>query len=365
MKKLMHLSLAILIVVAALFGMLTWFTHLENKSVGNSDQPQGDRTLTIYNWGDYIDPSILKAFQKETGYRVDYETFDSNEAMYTKVKQGGTHYDIAIPSEYMVEKMRQDNMLEPLDHRKLTGLKNYDPTFMNEPFDPKNKYSVPYFLGTLGIVYNDKFIKPGEIKSWNDLWQPKYKQQIMLVDSARDIMGMTLASNGESVNTKSLPELAAARGKLTTLMPNVKAIVADEIKTYMAQDEAALAVDYSGDAAEMMSRNKHLHYVVPNDGGNLWFDNIVIPKTVKNKDAAYAFINYMSRPDIAAKNAEYVGYATPNQAAWQRLPRTTRENPSWYPSKAVLSKLETYQNLGPTWTQRYNDDFLEFKMTNQ
>ncbi|WP_246589968.1 extracellular solute-binding protein, partial [Desertibacillus haloalkaliphilus] len=132
---------------------------------------------------------------------------------------------------------------------------------MDQPFDRGNEYSVPYFWGTLGIVYNDKYVKPGEIKTWNDLWNPRFKNSIMLIDSSRDIMGMTLASSGNSVNTKSIPELAAAKGKLETLMPNVKAIVADEIKMYMAQDEAALSVDYSGDAAEMISENSHLHYV--------------------------------------------------------------------------------------------------------
>lgn len=365
MKKLINLILGISLAVALLLGFSWGMNRLENHQVKSDNAPKQKETLTIYNWGDYIDPAILKSFQKETGYRVNYETFDSNEAMYTKIKQGGTHYDVAIPSEYMVEKMRQDNLLMPLDHDKLTGLQHYNPSFLNEPFDPNNKYSVPYFWGTLGIVYNDKYVKPGSITSWNDLWQSQYRKQIMLIDSARDIMGMTLASSGQSVNTKNEAELAAAQGKLSSLMPNVKAIVADEIKTYMAQDEAALAVDYSGDAAEMMQQNKHLHYVVPEDGGNLWFDNMVIPKTVQNKKAAYAFINYMSRPEVAAQNAEYVGYATPNQDAMKLLPKSITQDKAWYPEQAVLDRLETYQNLGPDWTQRYNDYFLEFKMTNQ
>ncbi|MBM7617990.1 spermidine/putrescine transport system substrate-binding protein [Weissella uvarum] len=364
MRKLMKLTLSILCAVLLLFGFKTWCEHLEKQSVAAKPTAGKQKKLTIYNWGDYIDPSIIKSFQKDTGYQVDYETFDSNEAMYTKIKQGGTHYDLAVPSDYMVQKMRQEHLLKPLDHQKLTGFKNYDQRFLNEPFDPHNRYSVPYFWGTLGIVYNDLYVKPGSIKSWNDLWNPKYKQQIMLIDSARDIMGMTLASMGKSVNTTDEPSLAAARGKLITLMPNVKAIVADEIKTYMAQNEAALAVDYSGDAAEMLDQNKHLHYVVPNDGGNIWFDNLVIPKTVKNEQAAYAFINYMSRPDIAAKNAEYVGYATPNKQAKARLPKHITQDRAWYPDQKTLNRLEPYENLGPNLTERYNDYFLEFKMSN-
>ena len=363
MKKIIWLTGIILTAVCVLFGINLAFQHAEDTDT--SAKSLGNRTLTIYNWGDYIDPTLLKEFQKETGYKVDYETFDSNEAMYTKIKQGGTHYDLAVPSDYMIQKMKAANLLVPLDHSKLTGLANYDKQFMNQSFDPKNKYSIPYFWGTLGIVYNDKYVKPGEITTWHDLWQPKYKKNIMLIDSSRDIMGMALASSGQSVNTKSIPELAAAKGKLATLMPNVKAIVADEIKTYMAQDEAAIAVDYSGDASEMIAENKHLHYIVPSGGGNLWFDNIVMPKTVTNKRAAYAFLNFMSEPKHAAQNAEYVGYATPNKQAVNLLPKSVKNNKAWYPPKSTLSQLEVYQDLGPTWVGNYNDYFLEFKMTNR
>jgi len=361
MKKLVWLTGIIGVVVVILLGVNTWLQHSENAGLKSGN----NKTLTIYNWGDYIDPALIKKFQVQTGYKVDYETFDSNEAMFTKINQGGTSYDLAVPSDYMIEKMKKANMLVKLDHSKLTGLKYYDQHFLNQPFDPHNQYSIPYFWGTLGIVYNDKYIKSGEIKTWNDLWRPKYKNAIMLVDSSRDIMGMTLASSGKSVNTKSIPDLAAAKGKLSTLMPNVKAIVADEIKMYMAQDEAALAVDYSGDAAEMIAENKHLHYVVPSDGGNLWFDNIVMPKTAKNKTAAYAFLNFISQPKNAAQNAEYVGYATPNQAGKALLPKQIRQDPQWYPNDKTLSKLEVYKDLGPYWVGQYNDNFLEFKMTNR
>ena len=361
MKKLAWLTGIIIAVVVVLFGVNTWLRHSEEAGLKSGR----NKTLTIYNWGDYIDPALIKKFQSQTGYKVDYETFDSNEAMYTKIKQGGTSYDLAVPSDYMIEKMKKANMLVKLDHHKLTGLKYYDKRFLNQSFDPHNQYSIPYFWGTLGIVYNDKYVKPGEIKTWNDLWRPKYQNNIMLVDSSRDIMGMTLASSGKSVNTKSVPDLAAAKGKLSTLMPNVKAIVADEIKMYMAQDEAALAVDYSGDAAEMLAENKHLHYVVPSDGGNLWFDNIVMPKTVKNKVAAYAFLNFMSKPRNAAQNAEYVGYATPNKDGKALLPKQIRQDPQWYPNDQKLAKLEVYKDLGPYWVGQYNDNFLEFKMTNR
>lgn len=364
MKKLLGLIMVVLVAVAGLFGINSWLIQAQHPQTGSQGAAK-THTLTIYNWGDYIDPALLKEFTQQTGYQVDYETFDSNEAMFTKIKQGGTHYDLAVPSEYMVAKMRRAGMLEPLDKAKLTGLQYYDPHFMGRDFDPHNRYSLPYFWGTLGIVYNDKLVAPGEIKTWNDLFKPAYHQNIMLIDSARDIMGMALASSGHSMNTRDEPTLAAAEGKLATLMPNVKAIVADEIKTYMIQEEAALAVDYSGDAAEMVANNKHLHYVLPQGISNLWLDNLVMPKTVRNKKAAYAFLNFMSEPKHAAQNAEYVGYATPNTAAKARLPKAIRTNRAWYPKQKALDDLEVYRDLGPALTQRYNDYFLEFKMTNQ
>lgn len=364
MKKLMWLTGIILAVVSVLWAGTVYLEKEQHRDL-NQSRSKDDNVLTIFNWGDYIDPELIKSFQKETGYQVNYETFDSNEAMFTKIKQGGTSYDIAVPSEYMVSKMRQADMLEPLDYKRLTGLETLDENFLKQDFDPKNEYSLPYFWGTLGIVYNDQMVDGQNIKTWNDLWRPEFKKKIMLVDSARDILGMTLVSNGKSVNTKSIPDLAAADGKLATLMPNVKAIVADEIKMYMAQNEAAIAVDYSGNAAEMMSRNEHLHYVVPEDGGNLWLDNFVIPKTVRNREAAYAFINFMNRPENAAKNAEYVGYATPNKVAKTYLPKEIQDNKAWYPKADVLDKLEVYQDLGVKWTGIYNDYFLEFKMHKQ
>lgn len=275
----------------------------------------GADTLTIYNWGDYIDPALIKKFEKETGYKVNYETFDSNEAMYTKIQQGGTAYDIAIPSEYMIQKMMKAKMLLPLDHSKLKGLENIDARFLDQSFDPKNKFSVPYFWGTLGIIYNDKFIDGRQIQHWDDLWRPELKNNVMLIDGAREVLGLSLNSLGYSLNSKNDQQLRQATDKLNRLTNNVKAIVADEIKMYMANEESAVAVTFSGEAAEMLENNEHLHYVIPSEGSNLWFDNIVMPKTAKNKDGAYAFMNFMLRPENAAQNAEYIGYSTPNKEA--------------------------------------------------
>ncbi|HEY4399536.1 MAG TPA: ABC transporter substrate-binding protein [Lactobacillaceae bacterium] len=359
MKRFAWLTALIALVVTGLFFVNLHLTK-EQEPAGNSGSSA--KTLNIYNWGDYIDPALIKKFEKQTGYKVIYNTFDSNEAMYTKVKQGGTSYDLVVPSDYMVEKMANEGLLIKLDHSKLTGLKNYDPRLMNLSYDPGNQYSVPYFWGTLGVVYNDKYIKPGEIKTWNDLWKPQYKNSIFMLDSSRDTLAVGLASIGKSVNAKSLGDLMAAKGKLEALSPNIKALLNDEIKVYMARNEAPLAVDYSGDAAEMMAENSHLHYVVPSDGGNLWFDNMAIPKTAKNLAGAYAFMNFISNAKNNEQNTEYVGYATPNMAARKLLPKDVSTDKEWYPDNQTMSRLEVYDDLGQKWTEKYSDAFLEFKM---
>lgn len=347
------------IVILALCGLLGFSA----KELTTSHQStNNDNVLNLYNWGDYIDPALITKFEKETGYHVNLETFDSNEAMYTKIKQGGTSYDLTVPSDYMIEKMKAAHLLKPLDQSRLHGFNHFDKRLVNQDFDPGNRYSIPYFWGTLGIIYNDKYVKPGVIKHWNDLWSPKYRNQIMLVDSARDILGFALASNGDSMNTTNRQQLLAAKNKLDRLSPNVKAIVADEIKMYMAENEAAIAVDWSGEASEMMANNTHLHYIVPSEGSNLWFDNLVIPKTAKHYNAIYAFLNFMMKPENAAQNATYVGYATPNRDAKRLLPKSVRDDRQFYPDNRTMAGLQIYKNLSPTMVGEYNDLYLAFKM---
>lgn len=329
--------------------------------ITQSDSTSQD-TLTIYNWGDYIDPSLIDEFENQTGYHVNYETFDSNEAMFTKIKQGGTHYDIVIPSDYMIQKMNREHLLIPLDKSKIHGLDNISSKFLNQPFDPGNRYSIPYFWGTLGIVYNPQKLEGISIQHWRDLWNPKLKNQILLIDGAREVMGLALNRLGYSINTEDKAQLHQAYQVLCKLRPNIKAIVADEMKMYMANGEANVAVTFSGEANDMISKNKQLCYVVPPEGSNLWFDNIVIPKTVKNKEAAYSFINFMLEPQHAAQNAEYIGYATPNWRAKKLLPKSIQNNPSMYPNEKSMQHLEVYKDLGSYWLGVYNDYFLDFKM---
>ena len=320
------------------------------------------KTVTIYNWGDYIDPDLIKKFEKETGYQVEYETFDSNEAMYTKLKQGGTHYDVVIPSDYMIQKLKASGLLQKIDLTQVPNVKYIDSRFMNLSFDEHNQYSIPYFWGTLGIVYNDKQYTKNDVDSWKKLWKPQFKNKIMMIDGARELMGIGLTYNGNSINSKDPHQLQQAYYQLLKLMPNIKAIVSDEIKNYLITEEAQIAVTYSGEAHDMVSQNKHLHYVLPKEGTNLWFDNMVIPKNAQNINGAYAFINFMCEPQNAAQNARYIGYSTPNKAAKQLLGKTITSNQAFYPSEAQLDKMEVYQNLGAKMLQKYNDLFLELKM---
>lgn len=355
MKSLIQATIAILVVSALLFYAADALSAGGGKS--------GKNTLTIFNWGEYIDPDLLKQFEKETGIHVIYETFDSNEAMMTKIQQGGTAYDIAVPSEYMIEKMKEENLLIPLDKTKIPNLKNFDPYFLDLPFDDDNKYSVPYFWGTVGIVYNPSLVGDLDFSSWEDLWDPSLKRKVFLVDGAREVIGMGLNSLGYSLNSLDNHELREATDKLITLAPNVKAIIGDEITPLMINNEASVALTWSGQAADMMYENEELDFAVPDEGSNLWFDNMVIPKTSKNIDGAHAFINFMLSAEAGAQNADYVGYSTPNIAAMDLMDEEVVSDERYYPSEEQRETLEVYKNLGPDYLGKYNELFLEFKMS--
>ncbi|MBD3109068.1 ABC transporter substrate-binding protein [Bacillus sp. AGMB 02131] len=354
MKQLTRAFIAVFVVS---FALLFWIKQL-NASEGYS----GDKTISVYNWGDYIDEELIAKFEEETGYKVIYSTFDSNEAMITKINQGGTNYDVVVPSEYAIQKMREDDLLQEIDHSLIPNLQYIDERFLDLSFDPGNKYSIPYFWGTVGIVYNTKMLEGRTFESWNDLWAEDLENEILLVDGAREVMGMGLNSLGYSLNSKDESQLLEAKEKLDTLTPNVKAIVGDEIKLLLANEEASIGVVWSGDAADVMWENENLDYVVPSEGSNLWFDNMVIPKDAANAEGAHAFINFMLDPENAAQNADYVGYSTPNVGAFEYMDEEVITDERFYPSPELTEKLEVYDNLGKVKLARYNELFLEFKM---
>ncbi|MCM3530940.1 ABC transporter substrate-binding protein [Cytobacillus oceanisediminis] len=354
MKKLVQALAAVLIVSFALLYIASGLNSSQGYTSGN--------TLTIFNWGDYIDADLVDKFEQETGIKVIYETFDSNEAMMTKIEQGGTAYDIAVPSEYAIEKMNEEDLLLPVDHSKIPNLKYIDQRFMDLPFDPGNEYSIPYFWGTVGILYNTDILGDKKITSWNDLWDPELKNQILLIDGAREVMGMGLNSLHYSLNDKNRDHLVEAKQMLDSLTPNIKAIVGDEIRMLMENDEAGIGVVWSGTAQELMWEKDNLEYVLPEEGSNLWFDNMVIPKTAKNPEAAHQFMNFILDPENAAQNTEYVGYSTPNKEALKYMDEETISDERFYPDEEMTARLEVYENLGKRMLAYYNELFLEFKM---
>ncbi len=356
MRDLVQASIAIIVVCALLF-----FGISQMNSAGDGGS---NNTLTVYNWGEYIDPELIDQFEKETGIKVTYETFDSNEAMMTKISQGGSAYDIAVPSEYAIEMMLEDELLVELDHSLIPNLQNIDPYFLDLPFDPGNKYSVPYFWGTVGIVYNPNLVEDHlDFTSWDQLWDDSLRNKVFLVDGAREVIGMGLNSIGHSLNTKDQEILRLATDKLKTLAPNVKAIIGDEITNLMVNNEAAVALTFSGQAADMMWENEELDFAVPAEGSNLWFDNMVIPKTSKNIEGAHKFINFMLNAEVSAQNADYVGYSTPNAAAMALLDEEVIADERFYPNIEMRDRLEVYEDLGLAWIGLYNELFLEFKMS--
>lgn len=355
MKQLMQLILISLAVAVLLLFSAKFIDPPPKSGKGN--------ILYVYNWGEYIDPALLKKFEKEYGIRVILETFDSNESMLAKIKNGGTHYDIAVPSEYAIQKMKEEKLLIPIDHKKLPNLKNINPDFMNLDFDKGNKYSIPYFWGTVGILYNPDKTKGIDFSRWDSLWDPRLKNNVLIVDGAREALGFSLNSMGESLNETNPQILDKAEQKLEKLGPNVKGVVGDEINTMMVQKEADVAVVWSGMGADIMTENENLDFIVPKEGSNLWFDNMVIPKTAQNVDGAHKFINFLLDAKIGKQNTEWVGYATPNTESYKLLDKETREDERFYPSKAVQEKLEVYEDLGFENIKRYNELFLKFKMS--
>lgn len=354
MKSIIQATVAILVASALL---LYGVSVLEKSSATT-----GGGSITVYNWGEYIDPELVQQFEDETNINVVYETFDSNEAMMTKIEQGGTSYDVAMPSEYAIEKMKENDLLIPIELDKIPNLKNIDPYFLDLPFDPGNEYSIPYFWGTVGIAFNPTLLEGQTFESWDDLWDPTLKQEVILVDSAREVIGMGLNSLGYSLNSTDVSELREATDKLKTLGPNTKAIIGDEIVEMMRREEAAVALTWSGQAADMMWINENIDYSVPEEGSNLWFDNMIIPKTSSNIEGAHAFINFMLGAEVAAQNADYVGYSTPNQAAIEIMDPEVTGDERFYPPEELRERLEVYENLGLEMLGIYNELFLEFKM---
>ena len=312
--------------------------------------------LYVYNVGEYIDPEVLDIFESEFNCKVYYELYDSNETMYQKIKAGGTNYDVAFPSDYMVEKMIKENLVLPLDYSKIPNFEYISDAYKNLPYDPDNLYTVPYFWGTVGILY-DKTVVKEPVDSWSILWDEDYKGNIFMYDSQRDSLMVALKLLGYSMNSQDLDQLEEAKQLLIDQRPLVYAYVTDQVIDNMIAGNAALAVVYSGDATYIMDENENMEYVIPKEGSNTWVDSMVIPSTAQNVDLAHEFINFMQRPEIALMNTEYVMYSTPNTETLEMVSEEEwTQNDAYSPSLDLLDFLpmETFRDPGE-FVREYDD----------
>ena len=303
--------------------------------------------VVVYNWSEYIPQSVLDDFTRETGIKVIYSTFESNEAMYAKVKLlRGRSYDVVVPSSYFVDLLRRDKLLRELDHSKLPNLSYLDPKLMNQEYDPGNKYSIPYMWGAVGLAYNTKYISDGSITKWADLLKPELKGKIILTDDLRDAMGLGLRASGHSINTTDPKDLKDAFDFLAKLKPSVRIFDVTAIKQALISEEVWIGPIWNGDYLVAKEENPALTYVFPQEGAMLWVDGFVIPVGAANVDNAYEFINYMLRPEVAVRCIEEYKYSSPNLDAIKLLPEELRNNPILVPGPAELKNSEFTNVIG-------------------
>lgn len=322
-----------------------------------------DKVVYVYNWGEYIDPDVLESFTAETGIRVIYDEYETNEIMYPKVEAGAAEYDVICPSDYMIQKMIENDLLQEINMDNIPNSQNigYQYWESSREFDPDNKYSVPYCWGTVGILYNKTMVDE-PIDSWSVLWDEKYKGNILMQNSVRDAFMVALKLNGNSMNTLNDAELEAAKELLIEQKPLVQAYVVDQVRDKMIGNEAAIGVIYSGEAIYTQRENPDLEYVIPKEGTNVWIDSWVIPKNAKNKENAEAFINYMCKPEIALKNFDFITYSTPNDAARELIEDVEiRNSEIAFPDLSKYNNLETFHYLGEEGDQKYADLWKQVK----
>lgn len=333
------------------------FYAYSGSSAAHSEQ------VIVYNWGEYMDPEVIEQFTKETGIEVIYDEFETNETMYPKVEAGAVAYDLVCPSDYMIKRMLDNDLLAKINFDNVPNIKNIGKTYLkqSQEFDPTNEYSVPYTWGTVGILYNKKKVKE-PVDSWSILWDSKYKDQILMQDSVRDAFAVALKSLGYSLNSTDEKELEEAKDLLIEQKPLVQAYVIDQVRDKMIGNEAAIGVIYSGEAIYTQRENPDLEYVIPKEGSNIWFDSWVIPKNAPNKENAEKFLNFLCRPDIALKNFEYITYSTPNEAARKLIKDDDiRNSKIAFPDISSLKNCETFQFLGDDADALYNQLWREVK----
>lgn len=351
-KKIWLLSMIMIGIVLPVLG-LTACKRSEKKS---------GESIVVFNYGDYIDRDLLKQFEEETGISVVYEEFLTPEAMYTKYKNGSVSYDLICCSDYMLDKMIREEEVEPIDYHAMKDVKNIGETYweMSESFDPERRYTLPYYWGTVGILYNPTMMNY-EPDSWDALWDPDYRNNIIMQNSVRDSFIPALIRQGDSINTTAEGALRNALEDLKKQKELVQSYLVDEVRDDMANEQAAMALIYSGEASLATEYNEDLCYVVPKEGSNIWMDSWVIPKGGKNYQGAVRFLDFLCRKDVAIKNFEYVYYSTPNQAVLDSLEEEEKEDEAIFPEEEVIDRCEIFKYLGKEKEQLYNQLWKELK----
>lgn len=359
-KKLLAIVLAVIMLAACA-------ACKKSEEEGDYSFADGDQydyiggELNILNWGEYIDEELMNIFEEETGVKINYVEMTSNEEMLIKLRSADCVYDMCFPSDYIIEQLIANDLLLPLDYSKIPNAKNISSRILEitDAFDPGNKYSLPYFWGTVGILYNTKLVDD-PVDSWDILWNEKYAGQIWQYDSVRDAIAVSLLRLGYDINTRNPDEVNEAKDELIKQIPLLKGLGTDDIRTNMKNEQAAIAVIYSGDAFDAQDTNHDLAYVIPKEGSNVWFDNVVIPKTAKNVEAALAFINFINDANLAARNTEYCFYSTPNEAALELLDEDFTSNEIFNPSEEELSRCTVFHDLGD-FVETFNKAWDEYK----
>lgn len=306
-----------------------------------------ENIVNIYNWSSYISSDVLKEFTQETGIKVNYTTYDSNETLYAKLKANPhTGYDVIVPSTYFVDRMRQQGMLQALDKSRLPNFKNLNPALLNKSYDPDNRYSIPYFWTSTGIVVNSKLHTPQQLQAWADFWNPRYRKQLLLLDDVREVFSMALMALGYSPNDIDPEHIRLAYLKLKQLMPNVRLFNNDGVKSLFIDEDLSVGMAWNGDIYQAALENPALRFIYPKEGFVISIDSMAIPIGASHVNNAYIFINFILRPDIAKKMSLATGYPTPNLAAYKLMPKAILNNSMIYPDKKTLQRSVVQVDVG-------------------
>ena len=369
MKRTVSIALIIAFTLSCVF-MLNGCGYEYQYPTVNADYTNNDlagTTLNIYNWGEYMSDGsegsldVVKEFEKLTGIKVNYSTYDSNESMYSLIKYGGVSYDIVIPSDYMIERMINENMLQKIDTSKLSNYHLIDDKYKGLYYDTNNEYSVPFSVGMVGLIYNSKIVTETP-DSWSIMWDEKYKNDILTFNNPRDTFAIAQFLLGQDINTTSKKDWNAAAQLLKKQKSVLQAYVMDEVYNKMESGSASIAPYYAGDFLSMLDNNEDLAFVYPKEGTNIFVDAACIPKNAENYEAAMLFINYLLEPEIALANAEYIYYASPNTSVTTNPEYSLLGNEILYPKEENMPKVQYFHDMDAETRMHFDKLWQDVKL---